>query len=73
MTRPDFDATTTVNRMRSDSRLKECSGFAMTLWIMSHGDEDLPAHAVAAVANALMFSMERLCEEHGLSSEGRRA
>ena len=72
MTAPGIGETTTVSRTRSDMRLKECAGYALALHLITDECEDVPAHAVAAIVNALMFSLERLCEEHGLTAEGRR-
>ena len=62
-----------VNRVRCNSRLRECAGLAMALHRMTDSDSDVPAHAVEAIANGLLFALERLCEEHGLSPDGRPA
>lgn len=65
--------TTTVHRLRTDHRLQQLAGYAWALSCICDAAEECPTHSLRAVVDALTFSLEQLCQEHGLSPDGRRA
>ncbi len=64
---------TTVHRQRSDMRLQQAVGYVWALSCMCEGAEAVPTFSLRAIVDALGFSLEQLCNEHGLDDEGRRS
>lgn len=62
----------TVHRQRTDMRIQQAVGYAWALSCICDAAEAAPTHNLRAVVDALAFSLEQLCREHGLDPEGRR-